>query len=245
MELEIRNISHCFAALSVLQGITLRVSADEFVAVLGPSGCGKSTLLRLVGGMEIPSSGSIRVIASNGRRSDAHAAFVLQAPTLLPWRTVAGNVSLALEHVEASKQNRHRLVMQALARVGLADFADWYPKTLSGGMLQRTNIARALVAKPSMLLMDEPFASLDGLTREGLVADLSRLWQTTPFTCLYVTHSPSEAVRLAHRVVILTARPARIREIVPINLAIDKRSESHPTIAAARERIRELIRMPE
>lgn len=239
MNLEIRDLTHCIGDLSVLQSIDLTVSANEIVAVLGPSGCGKSTLLRLGGGLEVPASGSIRTTGSGTR-----PAFVLQAPTLLPWRSVAGNVQLALEHGKTAKPDRQRRVAEVLARVGLSDFADWYPKALSGGMLQRTNLARALVANPSLLLMDEPFASLDEPTRDGLIADLIRLWQATPFTCLYVTHSPAEALRLAHRVVILTARPARIREIVPIDLAIDKRSDSHPTVLAARDRICELIRMP-
>jgi NitT/TauT family transport system ATP-binding protein len=141
-------------------------------------------------------------------------------------------------------QRRNR-VSDALRRVGLIEFANWYPKMLSGGMLQRTSIARALVVQPSILLMDEPLASLDELTREHLISDLIRIWQAVGFTCLYVTHSPAEAVRLAHRVVLLTPRPGRIREIIPIDVPVDKRSPSHPKIATARDRIWELIRNPE
>ena len=134
---------------------------------------------------------------------------------------------------------------EALERVNLSEFAGAYPKSLSGGMKQRVSIARALVVKPSVLLMDEPLGSLDELTRDEILADLVRIWRETPYTCLYVTHDPSEAVRIGHRVVVLSRRPARIREIIPIDVPIDRRSESHPKITAARDRIWELIRSPE
>lgn len=177
--------------------------------------------------------------------SGSSIAYIFQDPTLLPWRTVAGNVALPLEHLQNVSSDRHRWVVEALARVNLSEFARAYPRSLSGGMKQRVSIARALVVKPAILLMDEPLASLDEFTRDLILSDLVRIWRETPYTCLYVTHDPSEAVRLAHRVVLLTARPGRIREVIPIDVPIDKRSESHPTIAAARDRIWELIRNPE
>jgi NitT/TauT family transport system ATP-binding protein len=136
-------------------------------------------------------------------------------------------------------------VAEVLALVGLKDFAGAYVGTLSGGMRRRVSIARALVVRPTVLLMDEPLASLDGLTRDRLLADLIRIWGETRYTCLHVTHDPAEAVLIGHRVVVLTARPGRIRAVIPIDVPIDKRSESHPTIVAARDRIRELVRSPE
>jgi NitT/TauT family transport system ATP-binding protein len=191
----------------------------------------------------MPDSGSIHIskseVFANG------TAFIFQNPTLLPWRTVGENVELPLEAMRVPRVHRNRRVADVLQRVNLSEYSAWYPKNLSGGMLQRTSIARALVGRPAMLLMDEPLASLDVLTRDVLLTDLVRIWGATPYTGLYVTHDPSEAVRIGHRVVVLTARPGRIREVIPIDVPIDKRSESHPTIVAARDRIWDLIRNPE
>lgn len=240
LEIIVERLSHHYGALSVLQDISFRVSSGEIVAVLGPSGCGKTTLLRILGGLERPASGTVAT------RSDDPAGggirYVFQDPTLLPWRTVAGNVALPLEDRPIAKAERAARVAEALARVDLAAFADHYPKTLSGGMRQRVSIARALVVEPAVLLMDEPLASLDALTRDRLIADLSRLWVESRFTCVYVTHSPAEAARLGHRVVVLSQRPAQIRGIVPIDLPLSERSEQHPAVAAARARIWALVR---
>jgi NitT/TauT family transport system ATP-binding protein len=235
------HVCKTFDGIDVLSDVELCINSEEILAIIGPSGCGKSTLLRLAGGLELPTSGAVRS-GSAGDQVTAH--FVFQEPALLPWRTVTGNVSLALEHTGISPRERETRVTDVLRKVGLSEFADWYPRTLSGGMLQRTSIARAIVARPTMLLMDEPLASLDEFTRDRLIADLVRLWMLGRFTCVYVTHSPSEAVRLAHRVVLLTERPGRVREIIPIDVPIDERSESHPTIVATRDRIWELIRNP-
>lgn len=234
----IDRLSHDYGPLAVIRDLSLRVESGEIVALLGPSGCGKSTLLRLVGGLERPVAGAVRV-APGGAGA---ATFVFQDPTLLPWRTAAGNVALPLEHRGTGAAARRRRVAEALDRVGLAGFAGAWPKSLSGGMRQRVSIARALVVGPAVLLMDEPLGSLDEQSRDMLLADLARIWAETPYTCLYVTHDPSEAVRIAHRAVVLSARPARVLGIVPVALPIDKRPPTHPTMAEARERIRELVR---
>jgi len=236
----IDRLSHSFGPLSVLEAIDIRIETGEILVVLGPSGCGKTTLLSLISGLEIQTAGAIRFLSGGGA-----ITHVFQDPTLLPWRDVASNVSLPLEHLGVSSHDRDRRVAEALARVNLGEFSRAYPVSLSGGMKQRVAIARALVVRPEVLLMDEPFGSLDELTRDLLLAELARIWCETPYTCLYVTHDPSEAVRIGHRVVVLSRRPARIREIIPIDVPIDRRSESHPKITAARDRIWELIRSPE
>lgn len=238
----VERVSKSFGDFPVVIDIDLRVGASEIVSLIGPSGCGKTTLLRMIGGLDRPTSGSIR-LATNGSRVTVRQVF--QEPRLLPWQNVRENVSLGLNNTAASSSERDARIGHALRQVGLTPFADWCPKDLSCGMLQRASIARALVARPTMLLMDEPLSALDELTRDLLLADLVKLWTQTPFTGLYVTHSPSEAVRIAHRVVLLTARPARIREIVLIDVPLDRRSEFHPTVVAARERIWQLVRRPD
>ena len=215
--------------------ISLTVGTGQIVVFIGPSSCGKSACFV-----------SSAVSRANSKSSRIHPdpvhgtqlfSYVFQDHTLLPWRTVAGNVRLVIENLRMEKAERRRRVADALARVGLSEFADSYPKALSGGMLQRVSIARALVIQPDTLLMDGPLASLDEQVRTNLLSDLCRLWNTNPYTCLYVTHSPSEAVRLGHRIVLLSDRPGHIREIIPIDMPLDNRSESHPTIAGARGRV--------
>lgn len=232
----IENLSHCFGALQVLRAVDLTLADGEILAVLGPSGCGKSTLLNIVAGLEIPVAGSVQL----GR--GASIATVFQDPTLLPWCSVAGNVGLVLAHKGLKAADLKRRVSAALAKVGLSDFADHFPKTLSGGMRQRVNLARALVVAPEILLMDEPLSGLDEVTRDDLLDTLIQLWRDSQFTCIYVTHSLTEAVRLGHRVVVLSERPARIQGIVPIDLPHNMRQDSHPAIRAARGRILSLVR---
>lgn len=240
--IEIYNLIKRYDGDTVIGGVNLAIESDEIVAVLGPSGCGKSTLLHLVNGLDSPSTGSIHTRPDRLGGRSGPIAHVFQDATLLPWRTALGNVAFPLEREGLPRAERERRAAEALARVGLAEFAGRYPDSLSGGMRQRVNLARALATRPAALLMDEPLAALDQLTKERLLIDFVRIWTETPFTCLYVTHDPAEAVRIGHRVVVLTPRPARIREIVPIDLPIDKRSESHPTLVAARNRIWELVR---
>jgi NitT/TauT family transport system ATP-binding protein len=196
-----------------LDGFSLDIAAGEFVAILGPSGCGKSTLLRLIAGLDQPQQGSVG-LAESHRESQRHdrsrIAYVFQDAHLLPWRNVADNVALPLELVGIPRQQRHAPAMQAIERVGLADVARLYPGQLSGGMRMRVSLARALVTGPRLLLLDEPFAALDEITRQRLDEQLRQLWIGLAMTVVFVTHSTSEAVFLAERAVVLTRRPGRI-----------------------------------
>jgi NitT/TauT family transport system ATP-binding protein len=206
------NVGKTFASgVVALDRLNLDVWPGEFVSLLGPSGCGKSTALRLIAGLSEPSSGQIDWM----HPEVAHASgpnrigFVFQEPTLMPWATVAANVRLPLKlkGLDATAQSR---VEAALARVGLAAFADSYPRELSGGMKMRASIARALVTEPKLLLMDEPFAALDEITRFRLNNDLLQLWRSLGKTVVFVTHSVFESVYLSQRIVVMTSRPGRV-----------------------------------
>jgi NitT/TauT family transport system ATP-binding protein len=242
MELVVDHVSHAREGTAVLDDISLHVGSGEIVVVLGPSGCGKSTLLRILGGLEAPQSGSVSTRGDPPASSLNVLTYVFQDFALLPWRTVAENVALPLEHRPMPAPARRRRVADALARVNLSEFADAYPRQLSGGMRQRTSLARALAVSPAVLLMDEPFSALDSQTRELLMEDLVGLWRDIRFTAVYVTHSLSEAVRLGHRVVVLSRRPGRIHEIMPIDVAIDERSDGHPALVRARAHLWELLK---
>jgi len=242
MELIAEKICHAYGNLKVLDDINLTIRSGEIVAILGPSGCGKSTLLRFLGGLERPTSG--RVLMAGAPPADClnPLTFVFQDFALAPWRTVAQNVALPLEHQPMRAEERAERVRSALARVNLSEFANAYPRQLSGGMKQRASIARALAVNPAVLLMDEPLSALDAQTRELLMDDLTRLWGETAFTAVYITHNLNEAVRLGHRVVVLSRRPGRIREIVPIDVPIADRRDGHPALAPVSAHIWSLIR---
>jgi NitT/TauT family transport system ATP-binding protein len=242
MDLIAEGITHTYAGLTVLDDVSLTVSSGEIVAVLGPSGCGKSTLLRIMGGLEQPTSGAVFTRGAPAASTLNPLTYVFQDFALLPWATVAENVALALLHHPMTSAQRAARVASALARVNLTDFANAYPKQLSGGMKQRTSIARALSVDPAILLMDEPLSALDAQTRELLMDDLVRLRAETRFTAVYVTHNLAEAVRLGHRVVVLSRRPGRIRDIVAIDVPLDQRRDGHPALIAARDKIWSLIR---
>jgi NitT/TauT family transport system ATP-binding protein len=242
MDLVVDNLSHRYGSLSVLEGISLTIKSGEIVAILGPSGCGKSTLLRMLGGLEKPSSGQVMMAGEPPADSLNPLTYVFQDFALVPWRTVAENVAMPLEHHPIGEQERDRRVLDALTRVNLAEFANAYPKQLSGGMRQRTSIARALAVNPAVFLMDEPLSALDAQTRELLMADLTRLWSETQFTAVYVTHNVTEAIRLGHRVVVLSRRPGRIREIISIDLPLAERRDGHPELVEASAQIWSLIR---
>jgi NitT/TauT family transport system ATP-binding protein len=190
-------------AVPALAGIDLEVAPGDFVALLGPSGCGKSTLLRLVAGLDRPERGAVR-------RDAERVGMVFQDAHLLPWRDVRGNVELPLELLGRAAAERRGVAEGAVARVGLGDAARRYPAELSGGMKMRASLARALVTEPHLLLLDEPFAALDELTRMALDDELRRLWREAGLTVLFVTHSIAEAAYLAERVVVLSRRPARV-----------------------------------
>ena len=188
-----------------LDGISFDVSAGDFVALVGPSGCGKSTLLRLIAGLDQPTAGSITMAAGKTRM-----AFVFQDAHLLPWRSVIGNVALPMELRGQKRADRMGKAHQAIVAVGLDEFSRFYPSQLSGGMRMRVSLARALVTDPQVLLLDEPFAALDEITRQDLDDQLAGLWQQNRMTILFVTHSITEAAYLARRAIVLSERPARI-----------------------------------
>jgi NitT/TauT family transport system ATP-binding protein len=212
--LELHNVAKRFAnGTLALDGLDLVVRNGEFVSLLGPSGCGKSTALRLIAGLGEPTSGDISWSGSRlkGRRRDKpNVGFVFQEPTLMPWATVFRNVMLPLEIEGVEHGAAARRATQALERVGLAPFCNSYPRELSGGMKMRVSIARALVTDPPLLLMDEPFAALDEITRFRLNNDLLELWQAVGHTVVFVTHSVFESVYLSSRIVVMTPRPGRV-----------------------------------
>ena len=206
------TVTHALAA------VDLALQEGEFVAVVGPSGCGKSTLLRIIAGLLPTSAGAVRL---DGRSVDAPQTglgVVFQSPVLLDWRTVLENVLVQLELRGINKDSYVEKAKQLLARVGLRDFADRYPRELSGGMRQRTAIVRALIHDPPFLLMDEPFGALDALTREQMRIDLEALWMESGKTVLFITHSIDEAVLLADRVIVMSERPGRVEREIPIGL---------------------------
>jgi NitT/TauT family transport system ATP-binding protein len=186
-----------------IDGIDLKVSAGEFVAILGPSGCGKSTLLRIIAGLDKPDAGTVH---SGAKRK---IGYVFQDAHLLPWRRTLDNVALPLELMGMTRAQRSHAAAQVLAQVGLSDALDRYPAQLSGGMRMRVSLARALVTNPTLLLLDEPFAALDEITRQQLDEQLHQLWLARRMTVIFVTHSIIEAAFLAQRAIVLTRRPAR------------------------------------
>ncbi|GLR83789.1 ABC transporter ATP-binding protein [Bradyrhizobium iriomotense] len=209
----------------------LAVRKGEFISLLGPSGCGKSTVLRLIAGLSAPSTGTVRVSRHEGVTRPGHAiGFVFQEPTLMPWTSVRENVRLPLKLAGAGKAEANARVDEALASVGLADFAGAFPRELSGGMKMRVSLARALVTDPDILLMDEPFAALDEITRFRLNNDLLALWRRLRKTVIFVTHSVFESVYLSQRVVVMTARPGRIGADIRIE-TVEPRGEEFRTSA--------------
>ncbi|MCU1407422.1 MAG: transporter ATP-binding protein [Glaciihabitans sp.] len=208
------------AEVVALDNVDLVVAPGEFVSLIGPSGCGKSTLLRLIADLDTPTSGSISVFGKTARqaRIDQDYGIAFQQAGLLPWRTVAGNIELPLEMHGVGKTARRARAAELLSLVGLSDFADRYPDQLSGGMQQRVAIARSLAESPELLLMDEPFGALDEMTRERMQTELVRICGETGAAVVFVTHSIPEAVYLSNRVVVMSPRPGRIREIIPVGL---------------------------
>ena len=214
-----------------LSDISLAVERGEFVTFLGPSGCGKSTLLKLIAGLSSPSQGRIQVNGMTPENARELISFIFQDATLLPWRTVEKNVGLGLELEHAARVVRRERVARMLDLVGLQHVANSYPRQLSGGMKMRVSIARALVSKPRILLMDEPFAALDEMTRDRLNEELLRLHAEQQWTVLFVTHSVSEAVFLSSRVVILAAHPGRVAQEVDVHLAWPRTADTRESLA--------------
>jgi NitT/TauT family transport system ATP-binding protein len=221
-----RNVSKVFSnGTLALSDMSLDVTRGEFISLLGPSGCGKSTALRIIAGLGGPTSGTVdwplSQINSRGL-PEGDIGFVFQDPTLMPWQTVFGNVYLPLKLKRVSKEAARERIMETLATVGLADFANAYPRELSGGMRMRVSIARALVTKPKLLLMDEPFAALDEITRQKLNDDVLRLWRLSGVTVIFVTHSVYESAYLSNRIVVMRARPGQVFADLPLKSSSER-----------------------
>ena len=224
-----RNVSKIFSnGTLALKDMSLEVERGEFISQLGPSGCGKSTALRIIAGLGGASSGEIdwpsSKINSKGL-PEGDVGFVFQEPTLMPWQTVFGNVYLPLRLQRVGKSAARARIMDTLAAVGLADFANAYPRELSGGMKMRVSIARALVTDPKLLLMDEPFAALDEITRQKLNDDVLRLWKQSGVTVIFVTHSVFESAYLSNRIVVMKARPGQVFADLPLETTGERNSE--------------------
>src|SRR5712671_888831 len=225
MDLIADHISHRFGALDVLDKVSFTVRSGEVVAIVGPSGCGKSTLLSILGGLLQPSAGAAEWRGAPPPGSLNPLTFVFQDFALLPWFTVEQNVEFPLLHTGLAASERRVVVDDALRRTSLSDFRGTYPKQLSGGMRQRVGIARALAVRPAILLMDEPLSALDSQTRELLMEDFVRLLGGGAMGAVYVTHNLEEAVRLADRIVVLSRRPGKVREVVSIPLTRSERGD--------------------
>lgn len=242
MDLKLKNISHSYGAVEVLKDISLDIPQGQIICLIGPSGCGKSTLLRFLGGLERPSSGEVLQIGNPPPGSLNPLTYVFQHFALLPWRTVEGNIRLVLEDHNLSRREIDEIVTDVLDRTRLTDFRTALPKQLSGGMRQRVAISRALAVRPALMLMDEPLSALDSQTRELLMDDLVALWTRQPFTSVYVTHNLNEAVRLGHRVVVLSRRPGLIREIVDIDIPLSERHLGDPVLEDKQKQLWDLMR---
>jgi NitT/TauT family transport system ATP-binding protein len=232
---------------TALQGIDLAIEEREFVSLIGPSGCGKSTLLRIVGDLIQPTSGSVVVNGKSARqaRIDRDYGIVFQDPVLYDWRTVAKNIALPLELARWDRRRRAERVRAMLELVELQGFEGHHPWQLSGGMQQRVSIARALSFDPALLLMDEPFGALDEMTRERLNIELLRIWEASGSTIVFVTHSIAEAVFLSTRVVVMSARPGRISDLIPIDLPQPRTgaTREEPRFFELVTRVREALHM--
>src|ERR1700743_1934028 len=238
--LDILHVSKHYAQrgvpLAVLDDITLRVRPGEFVSVLGSSGCGKSTLLRLIAGLDSDSSGDIRVAAERVKDTSLERGVVFQDHRLFPWLTASQNILAALRNAPLSAKEKREAVAEHIALVGLNGFENAYPHQLSGGMAQRVAIARGLVNRPRVLLLDAPFGALDALTRRRLQQELQRIWQHEKITMILVTHDVDEAIYLGDRVVTMAPRPGRVRRIAHVDLP-RPRDHSDPRFVRLGEQI--------
>lgn len=216
-----------------LKNANLEIKEGEFISLIGPSGCGKTTLLRLIADLIQPTSGEITVAGKTPQeaRESREYGYVFQAPVLYDWRTVLKNVTLPLEIMNFSKAERKERAAGLLEMVGLQDFHNQYPWQLSGGMQQRVSIARALAFDPKLLLMDEPFGALDEITREQMNHELLTIWQETKKTVVFVTHSIAEAVFLSSRIIVMTPRPGKIEQVIPVDLPYPRDNDTRESKA--------------
>jgi len=228
-------------ALQALVDIDLEVEPSEFVVLLGPSGCGKSTLLYLISGLELPTGGTIESGGELVTRPSSDRALIFQESSLYPWLSVAENVAFGLKLRGVDRAARRTVALRVLREVGLADFIDKRPDELSGGMRQRVAVARALAMQPSVLLMDEPFAAVDVQTRSKLQDFLINVWRDSKASILFVTHSIDEAIALADRVVVVTARPGRVKSVVPVTLQ-RPRDPRAPAFHSLRDHLIDLLK---
>lgn len=242
MDLRLEQASHAYGATEVLRDVTLDVPSGQIVCLVGPSGCGKSTLLRILGGLERPTEGRVLQLGTPPKACLNPLTYVFQDFALLPWRTVQGNVSLVLEDHGLRAARTQAIIADVLARTRLTDFAQALPRQLSGGMKQRVAIARALAVNPAVMLMDEPLSALDSQTRELLMDDLIALWSRQPFTAVYVTHNLAEAVRLGHRIVVLSRRPGQVREVVDIAKPLTERGYADHDLEITQRHLWDLMR---
>jgi NitT/TauT family transport system ATP-binding protein len=245
MKLEVDHVSKRFAVdqgegVEALHDVSLRMGEGEFVCLLGPSGCGKTTLLRIIAGLESPSEGEVRVDGVPVTGPTPRLGMIFQDYSLYPWRRVLDNIAFGLELAGVEKAERLGKAREYLDLVGLEGFADSFPYELSGGMRQRVAVARALATDPAVVLMDEPFGALDAQTRNAMQRELLEIWTKTRKTVLFVTHSVDEAVFLADRIVVLSARPGRIREVVEVREP-RPRDRTCDTCAAIRRHVLGLI----
>lgn len=241
----IKNVSRIFkkedkSGTEALKNVSFDVGDGEFVCLLGPSGCGKTTLLRIIAGLETLTSGDITLNGVSITGPDPKRGMVFQQYSLFPWRTVIDNVTFGLEMQGIDKAESRKHAEKYIELVGLKQFKNSYPYELSGGMQQRAAIARALANEPEVLLMDEPFGALDAQTRNILQDELLRIWEQRHVTFIFVTHSVDEAVVLSDRIVVMTARPGRIKEIIEVDLP-RPRSRTSPEVNRLRDRVLKLL----
>jgi NitT/TauT family transport system ATP-binding protein len=227
-------------SVEALRGVTFDVAPEEFVCVVGPSGSGKTTLFRLIGGLESPTTGTVRLDGDPVTGPGTDTGIVFQEYHLFPWRTVRGNVRFGLEQGDMTAAERKRRTEELVDLVGLDGFADAYPSQISGGMKQRVGIARALAVDPDLLLMDEPFGAVDARTKEMLHEEVLDIWRETRKTVLFVTHDVREAVKLADRIVVMGTDPGTVREVVDVDFP-RPRSVTDEAFIAQAERVRSLI----
>lgn len=242
IRLTARGIGHAFHDLTVLEGVDLDAAPGEVTVLVGPSGCGKSTLLGILGGLLRPSAGAARMEGRLAPDCLNPITYIFQDASLLPWRSVAGNVALALEDTALPRGARAGRIAEVLAQTGLTDFARAWPRQLSGGMRQRVGIARALAVRPAVLLMDEPLSALDAQSRALLMDDFAALIVRAGVTCVYVTHNLAEAVLLGQKVVVLSRRPGRVQAVLPIARPLLGRHLEDPDLVALQRQLWELIR---
>jgi NitT/TauT family transport system ATP-binding protein len=246
-KISIKNLGKVFQsdgrAVTALKGLSLEIKEGEFFGIVGPSGCGKTTLLNLIGGIEEPTGGSISINGSEVRGPGFDRGMLFQEGALLPWRTATKNVEFGLEIKGIDDKEREEIAEKYLRMVGLEGFEESYPYELSGGMMQRVALARVLSFDPNILLMDEPFASVDALTREGLQNELLKIWTGTKKTIVFVSHSIDEVIYLSDRIAVLGARPGSVKEIVDITLPRPREgTRTSQEFANLRDRIWDILK---